>query len=677
MTETAIELQDLQVAYTVRGVDRRVLRGVSFSIGEGESYGLVGESGCGKTTVAFAIMRYLPRNAKVLSGSIRLNGEDMLAMSGGSVRRLHATTLSMVYQNPASALNPSIRIGPQLTEVFALMGVERDEALHQSEAMLHKVQISDPNRVMHRYPHQLSGGMQQRVVIAMALAKNPTLLILDEPTTGLDATVEAEVLDLIAALRQEFGTTVLFISHNLAVIAKMCERVGVLYAGRLVEEGAAQEVFHNPRHPYTVGLLRCIPRGGVRKDETALDTIPGFLPRLGADLPGCVFEPRCGLAKEVCREQEPDLYPLGHGRASRCHFHDRAHELPRVAPARLPAAQTVNGNLLLEVGNGSKTFKQEGQDVQALVDISLAVRPGEVLGLVGESGSGKTTLARVLLGLTAPDEGSRLEMDGEPLAGKVEKRSKEQVRSLQIVFQNPDGALNRRHSVRRIVGRALYKLLGLSGRTKDERAVELVQSVRFDEALLGAKPAQLSGGLKQRVAIARAFAGDPRIVLCDEPTSALDVSVQAAILNLLVELQTQKGVSYIFISHDLGVVRYISDRIAVMYLGRLQEVGDAETVFGGPHHPYTEALLSAVPTLEGEERTRIRLEGEIPSAANPPSGCVFHTRCPRFLGEICVQEEPPLAEVQPGHLMRCHIPVEELRRLQAEAPPRPQAKTTT
>jgi peptide/nickel transport system ATP-binding protein len=268
-------------------------------------------------------------------------------------------------------------------------------------------------------------------------------------------------------------------------------------------------------------------------------------------------------------------------------------------------------------------------------------------------------------------------MDGEPLAGKVEKRSKEQVRSLQIVFQNPDGALNRRHSVRRIVGRALEKLLGLSGRERDARAVELAESVRFDQALMGAKPAQLSGGLKQRVAIARAFAGEPRIVLCDEPTSALDVSVQAAILNLLVELQTQKGVSYIFISHDLGVVRYISDRIAVMYLGRLQEVGDAETVFGGPHHPYTEALLSAVPTLEGEERTRIRLEGEIPSAANPPSGCVFHTRCPRFLGEICVQEEPPLAEAQPGHLMRCHIPVEELRRLQAEAPPVAQAKTTT
>jgi peptide/nickel transport system ATP-binding protein len=677
MSDAAIELQDLQVAYTVRGVDRAVLRGVSFQIGQGESYGLVGESGCGKTTAAFAIMRYLPRNAKVLNGSIRLNGEDMLGMGGGNVRRLHATTLSMVYQNPAAALNPSIRVGPQLAEVFQLLGVEKDEALHQSEAMLHKVQISDPTRVMRRYPHQLSGGMQQRVVIAMALAKNPTLLILDEPTTGLDATVEAEVLDLIGSLRQEFGTSVLFISHNLAVIAKMCERVGVLYAGRLVEQGAAQDVFRDPRHPYTVGLLRSIPRGGVRKDETALDTIPGFLPRLGADLPGCVFEPRCGLAKEICSEQEPDLYPLGHGRASRCHFHERAQELPRVAPVRLPAIQARNGKPLLEVANGFKTFKQEGQDVQALVDVSLVVRPGEVLGLVGESGSGKTTLARVLLGLSAPDEGSRLEMDGEPLAGKVEKRSKEQVRSLQIVFQNPDGALNRRHSVRRIVGRALYKLLGLHGQTKEDRAIELAESVRFDQTLFGAKPAQLSGGLKQRVAIARAFAGDPRIVLCDEPTSALDVSVQAAILNLLVELQTQKGVSYVFISHDLGVVRYIADRIAVMYLGRLQEVGDAETVFGGPHHPYTEALLSAVPTLEGEERTRIRLEGEIPSAADPPSGCVFHTRCPRFLGEICVQQEPPLAEVEPGHLMRCHIPVDELRRLQSEASAVAQSKTTT
>jgi peptide/nickel transport system ATP-binding protein len=585
----------------------------------------------------------------------------------------------MVYQNPGSSLNPSIRIGPQVEEAFELLGVEKGQAGDRALEILRKVQISDPARVMRRYPHQLSGGMQQRVVIAMALAKNPTLLILDEPTTGLDATVEAEVLDLVAALRREFGTSVLFISHNLAVIAKMCERVGVLYAGRLVEEGSAADVFRDPRHPYTVGLLRCIPRGGVRKDEMPLDTIPGFLPRLGAEIQGCVFAPRCGLAQEICRQEEPPLYPLGDGRTSRCHFHERAHLVPRTAPAQLAASRQANGGQhILRVESAGKTFRQEGQEIRALADVSLDIQPGEVLGLVGESGSGKTTFARILLGLTAPDTGSQIELEGTPLAPRVQKRPAEQVRALQIVFQNPDAALNRRFSVRRIIGRALTKLRGLRGRERDARARELASSVRFDEGLLSARPSQLSGGLKQRVAIARAFAGDPRVVLCDEPTSALDVSVQAAILNLLAELQLDKGVTYLFISHDLGVVRYISDRIAVLYLGRLMELGDAETVFSPPHHPYTEALLSAVPTLEGAERPRIRLEGEIPSAADPPSGCVFHTRCPRKWGEICEREDPPLKEVEPGHFLRCHIPLEELRVLQATPPPtRAQSKTTS
>ena len=308
--------------------------------------------------------------------------------------------------------------------------------------------------------------------------------------------------------------------------------------------------------------------------------------------------------------------------------------------------------------------------MQALVDVTLAVAPGETLGLVGESGSGKTTLARILLGLTVPDTRTAVELDGERLAPRLARRDREEVRAVQIVFQNPDSALNRRFSARRILGRALTKLRGLRGEQRDERVRELAQSVRFDGRLLGARPAQLSGGLKQRVAIARAFAGEPRVVVCDEPTSALDVSVQAAILNLLVELQSEQGVSYLFISHDLGVVRYLADRIAVLYLGRLMEVGDAATVFEAPHHPYTEALLSAVPALEGEERMRIRLEGEIPSAADPPSGCVFHTRCPRKVGEICEREEPPLLEVEPGHTMSCHIPLEELRQLQT-TPPRP------
>jgi peptide/nickel transport system ATP-binding protein len=663
----ALELDDVHAVYRVRGIDRQVLRGVTFSIPQGESYGLVGESGCGKSTVAYAIMRYLPRNGRVTSGSMRIAGRDVLGMGPADVRKLRATTVSMVYQNPGAALNPSIRVGDQVAEAFEILGLGKDEARARTHEILRKVQISDPERVARRYAHQLSGGMQQRVVIAMALAKDPTLLILDEPTTGLDATVEAEVLDLVTALRHEFGTSVLFISHNLAVIAKMCEHLGVLYAGRLVEEGPAQQVFDDPRHPYTVGLLRCLPRAGLRKDEHRLDTIPGFLPGLGAPLPACVFVDRCGLAQEICHQEEPPFHPVGHGQASRCHFWQRAHELPRTIPPQPTVDARIEPGrapVVLQAHSMRKTFHQEGHEIRALEDISFVIRQGETLGLVGESGSGKTTLARLLLGLTEPDEGSIVQLDGEPLSAGLGGRGREQVRAIQIVFQNPDAALNRRFSARRIINRALTKLQGATGHERETRLRDLAHSVRFDVRLLGSRPAQLSGGLKQRVAIARAFAGEPRVVVCDEPTSALDVSVQAAILNLLADLQGEKGVTYLFISHDLGVVRYLSDRIAVLYLGRLMELGPAEAVFEPPHHPYTEALLSAVPTIDGETRTRIRLEGEIPSAANPPSGCVFHTRCPRKWGTICEQEEPPLKEVAPGHFMRCHIPLEELRRLQ-------------
>ncbi len=664
----ALELRELDVAYRVRGIDRRVLRGLSLAVGRGESYGLVGESGCGKTTAAFAAMRYLPRNGRVTSGSVLLDGEDLSRMSEGQVRERRANVVSMVYQNPGSALNPSIRVGRQVAEVFRIAGSSNDEARDRALEMLRTVQIADPGRVMQRYPHELSGGMQQRVVIAMALASRPELLILDEPTTGLDATVEAEVLDLIAGLRTRFGTSVLFISHNLAVIAKMCDRVGVLYAGRLVEEGPARVVFDDPRHPYTVGLLRCIPRGGARKDRTRLSTIPGSLPPLGAEIAGCVFADRCALADDRCRREEPMLIPLGAGHASRCHYHDRAQSLPMTsAPPGGSAAAVATADParpVLSLAEMSKTFHQKGHLVSALSGVSIDVRPGETLGLVGESGSGKTTLARIVLGLTAPDAGSRVELDGTPLAARVGQREAGQVRAVQIVFQDADTALNRRSSVRRIIGRAVTKLLGVSRARRDERVLRLAREVRFDERLIDVRPGQLSGGLKQRVAIARAFAGEPRLVVCDEPTSALDVSVQAAILNLLADMQSDEGVTYVFISHDLGVVRYLADRIAVLYLGRLMELGDADRVFEGPHHPYTESLLSAVPKLGEAESTRIRLEGEVPSAVSPPSGCVFHTRCPRKIGEICEQQEPPLSEPEPGHLMRCHIPIDELRRMQ-------------
>jgi peptide/nickel transport system ATP-binding protein len=662
----ALEVTDLDVVYKVRGVEREVLRGVSFTVAAGEAYGLVGESGCGKSTAALAIVRYLARNGRVRGGSIRVAGTDVLGLSKEQLRRMRADQLSMVYQNPADALNPSIRVGAQVAEVFTIRGVAGREAGDRAREALVRVQIADPDQVLTRYPHQLSGGMQQRVVIAMALAKDPALLILDEPTTGLDATVEAEVLDLIAALQADFDTAVLFISHNLGVIRKMCDRVGVLYAGKLVEEGPVETVLHDPRHPYTVGLIRCIPRGGVRKDQGRLDSIPGFLPTIGEELPGCVFAGRCALAQEICTTVEPPPHVAAEGHFSRCHFHERARELPRVEAAalELPSEVGRSAEPLVRIDDVAKVFQQEGHQIHALAGVSAAIWPGETLGLVGESGSGKTTLGRTLLGLVAPTRGT-IELEGRNLPA-LKKRTPQDIRELQIVFQNPDSALNRRHQVRRILLRALRKLGGLTGDAAEERLLALASDVRLAERYLSVRPNSLSGGLKQRVAIARAFAGQPRLVVCDEPTSALDVSVQAAILNLLVELQVREHVSYLFISHDLGVVRYISDRIAVLYLGRLMEVGTAEVVFSGPHHPYTEALLSAVPTIDGGGRDRIKLAGEIPSAAEPPSGCVFHTRCHRKLGEICEQQEPPLVEVEDGHLMSCHIPLEELRRMQAQ-----------
>ncbi|MDQ7975855.1 ABC transporter ATP-binding protein [Paraburkholderia sp. SARCC-3016] len=687
----ALTIVGLTVAYRVRGRDREVLQDVSFRVRRGEAYGLVGESGCGKSTVAMAVLRYLARNGRVKAGRIAIDGDDVESFDTAALRAMRANAISMVYQDPSRALNPSLTIARQVAEAFEVSGATYDEAMQRTLEMLRRVRIAAPERVMDSYPHELSGGMQQRVVIAMALASNPALLILDEPTTGLDATVEAEVLDLIAQLRKEYGTAVLFISHNLAVIGKMCERVGVLYAGKLVEEGATRDVFSRPRHPYTVGLLRCLPSPGRSKDRDRLDTIAGSLPMPGSIAQGCIYADRCRLADDRCRRDAPPPYRMSaqHGdQMSRCHYHERATELPRAnAPQQTgqaaqsadsgqaqththapPVAAKPNGaERVLRAGHISKTFHASGVALRAVDSVSLELAAGETLGLVGESGSGKTTLAKMLLGLIEPDAGGVLELDGEPLASRVTRRNDEQVKSLQIVFQNPDSALNRAHSVKRLIGRALSRLTSLHALAREERLTTLVEAVRLPDRYLGARPRQLSGGLKQRVAIARAFAGDPRVVVCDEPTSALDVSVQAAILNLLADLQREHQVSYIFISHDLHVVRYLSDRIAVLYVGRLLEIGPAAAVFEGPHHPYTEALLSSVPTLDAHAmnsgRERIRLEGEPPSPAEPPSGCVFHTRCPRKIGAICEQQDPPFSDAGDGHRIRCHIPVDELRLL--------------
>jgi peptide/nickel transport system ATP-binding protein len=674
----ALTVVGLTVTYRIRGRDREVLHDISLRVRRGEAYGLVGESGCGKSTMAIATLRYLPRNGKVKAGKILIAGQDVQALDADALRTMRATAISMVYQDPGRALNPSMTIARQVAEAFEAAGATRSDALTRTLEMLRRVRIAAPERVMDSYPHQLSGGMQQRVVIAMALASNPALLILDEPTTGLDATVEAEVLDLVAQLRKELGTAVLFISHNLAVIGRMCERVGVLYAGKLVEEGATQDVFARPRHPYTVGLLRCLPTSGRSKTLERLDTIAGQLPAPGSITQGCIYADRCRLADDRCRRDAPPPHRVAaaHGdQMSRCHYHERAMELPRATADTpsprgsvddaAPAQAAAPGTLVLRAERVSKTFHVSGVALKAVDDVSLDLATGETLGLVGESGSGKTTLAKLMLGLLSPDAGSILELDGMPLPARVTRRNDEQVKSLQIVFQNPDSALNRSHSVKRLIGRALSRLAALRGAAQDERLAALTAAVRLPNRYLGARTRQLSGGLKQRVAIARAFAGEPRVVVCDEPTSALDVSVQASILNLLADLQRERGTSYVFISHDLHVVRYLSDRIAVLYLGCLLEIGPAAAVFDGPHHPYTEALLSSAPALDAAPHgERIRLSGEVPSAAAPPSGCVFHTRCPRKLGAVCEQQDPPFIDAGDGHRIRCHIPIQDLRTLQ-------------
>ena len=663
MTEApALSISDLEMAYVVRGTPREVLRGVTFEVRPGEAYGLVGESGCGKSTTAYAALRYLPRNGLITGGTIKAGGRELTTMSNRELREFRSHHASMVYQDPVQAVNPVLQIGKQVAESFFVLGHSSGESKELALKALERVHIADPVGVMERYPHELSGGMLQRVVIAMALASDPSLLVLDEPTTGLDATVEAEVLDLVRELRDEIGAAILLIAHNLGVIRSMCDRVGVMYAGRMVEEGTVDEVFDNPSHPYTVGLLNSIPRHGLRKTDRELFSIPGNLPQIGDPLPTCVYVDRCPIATDICRTDVPPIVDRTASHWTRCHHADRLGEIPE--PEEITSEHVVGDAEVIGVQGVSKTFRSRSGDVPALVAIDLGFAEGETLGLVGESGSGKSTLAKTMLGIHEPDEGGAITLRGRAMATKATQRREESIRSIQMVFQNPDSALNRAWTVRRILTRAVSKLTGVTGTDADARAVEVAHSMQLSDRHLDMRPRQLSGGLKQRVAIARAFAGDPDVVVSDEPTSALDVSVQAAILNLLAELQRDVRTSYLFISHDIGVVRYLSDRIAVMYLGRLMELAPTDAMFTGPNHPYTEALLSAVPSVDGEAENRIPLTGDIPSPKDPPSGCVFHPRCHRFIEGTCDVIEPPVLEVAPGHTYKCHIPPDELREMQ-------------
>lgn len=661
-TDARLRVEGLSVSYRRRGEYCAVLQDVSFEIASGQALGLVGESGCGKTTVAMALMRYLPRSARLDSGMITFEGQDVLALDPKQLRAWRGKRMAMVYQEPGAALNPAMRVGEQIAEVVRFHEqVTWQIARRRAQDMVAKVALGDHERVLASYPHQLSGGQQQRIVIAMALACDPGLLILDEPTTGLDATVEAEVLELIATLRSEFNTAILFISHNLGLVARMCDQVVVLYAGRVVEQGAARPLFAAPAHPYTTALVGCVPDRHTTKLARRLVPIAGALPALGANLRGCQYHPRCPHAQARCVEVEPALVSGPGARAVRCHFVDEIRRADAASPGPAPPPQTVPAAEpsepvpVLEVHELRTQYK----DVVACDRVSFSVNRGEIFGLVGESGSGKSSLALTLAGLVERS-GGRVDYAASPLASKVSRRSPSVRREIQMVFQNPDTTLNPKHKVRYVLARAIKLLSG------PRDVVDLAATVRLQRDQLEAKANQLSGGQKQRVAIARAFAGQPRLVLCDEPVSSLDVSVQAVVLNLLVDLQAALDVAYIFVSHDLAVVAYLADRIGVMYAGQLIEVGDTKDVFSPPHHPYTAALLSAIPTLDLDSpEERIHLRGEVANLRNPPSGCRFHPRCPNKIGPICETDAPPWQDAGSGHRIRCHYASEQLVEIQS------------
>lgn len=683
--EYLLEVKDLKVNYETPEATVRAINGVSLKVERGNIYGIVGESGCGKSTLAFAIIQYLDENGYIEEGKVFYRGEDLATKSRNELQSIWGNEIAMVYQDPTASLNPSMRVGEQIAEVSRVHeGLSWKEANEKAVNTLGEVHIQDPESTANRYSHQLSGGMKQRVSIAMSLMANPDLLILDEPTTNLDVTTEAKILDMVEELKDQFNAAMLYITHDLGVVARSSDVVEVMYAGEIIERSSVRELFSQPLHPYTEGLLQCIPHPEDDESSGRLNPIGGSVPDL-TDLPkGCSFASRCPYRKEKCTEVDPGLEVRGEFHEASCHFAPLSEEdltrpemletLPEEEGELYPWERSEEGEgKTLEMNEVKKYFSQSSgwelslqgsKEVKAVDGVSLDLERGQTLGVVGESGCGKTTLARSVIGLEEITSGE-IKFKSTDISTPVESRDRSVLKRIQIIFQDPRSTLN----PKKTIGAAVRRPLELHGDFASEELGEVVDSlleaVGLDVQFKSRYPKQLSGGQKQRVAVARAFASNPSLVLSDEPTSSLDVSIQATILNLLINLQGETDVSYMFISHDLSVVRYISDYIAVMYLGNVVEVGTTEEIFSPPYHPYTEALLSAIPVPDPEvDQKQLRLKGSVPSAIDPPSGCVFHTRCPRKVGKVCEKETPPLAG-SGGHEIHCHIPLDELQEVEA------------